>query len=365
MKRLGRLAIAVAAISLVLVGALAGPARSAAPLAAAVTSFTIPGILHGVAATSASNAWAVGSTGAGNDLKTLILHWNGRKWSQVTNPKPLSGYLQAVTAVSADNAWAVGATEADKAILVMHWNGKAWSRQADVPDVPGALNAVAVSGNSVWAVGQTDDLLSSLILHRTGNRWYVVPTEVPTDTEFFGVVATGGNTALAGGGYSVPGGRRGLLMRWNGTVWKSVSNPLQVANNVLYRLAASPAGAIWAVGADLNRKLTAYSATSMLWNGKTWRQVPVGPLPQSSVLDGVAFVPGGTVWAVGFSFISVLIMRWTGHTWTQLPTPEDGLLSDLFNVAATSTDNAWAVGFVTPHSQAQTLILHWNGKTWS
>jgi hypothetical protein len=68
-------------VSLALIGALAGPARSAAVLAPAVTSFSIPGILYGVAATSASNAWAVGDTGTGNGHKTLIMHWNGKAWS--------------------------------------------------------------------------------------------------------------------------------------------------------------------------------------------------------------------------------------------------------------------------------------------
>jgi hypothetical protein len=365
-NRLRGIAIPAAVISLAAIGAIATPARSAPMLApAAATSFTIAGALSGVSATSASNAWAVGYTGSASDPKILILHWNGRKWSQVTSQSPLSGELLSVTAVSADNAWAVGETDADSAILVMHWNGRAWSRPAGVPQVPGKLDDVVVSGNSVWAVGGTDDLLSSLILHRTGNRWYVVPAEAPANSQLYGIVVTGRNTAIAGGGSRIPGGRRGLIMRWNGTVWKSAANPLQGANNILYHLTGGPSGAIWAVGTDFSQKLTSESATSMLWNGKTWRKVPVGPLPQSSVLDGVAFVPGGTAWAVGFSFINALIMRWTGHGWTQLPTPEDGLVSDLFSVAATSAGNAWAVGYVYPHSQAETLILHWNGNTWS
>ena len=46
-------------------------------------------VLDGVAATSAGNAWAVGSTPslAGS---TLILHWNGKAWTRVPSPKPHS-----------------------------------------------------------------------------------------------------------------------------------------------------------------------------------------------------------------------------------------------------------------------------------
>jgi hypothetical protein len=38
--------------------------------------------LNGVAATSATNAWAVGhtSTNNGGNEKTLIAHWNGTSW---------------------------------------------------------------------------------------------------------------------------------------------------------------------------------------------------------------------------------------------------------------------------------------------
>jgi len=56
--------------------AKAGAARTRP--AGPATSLTISGNLRGVAATSASNAWAVGSTDSG---KTLILHWNGTTWS--------------------------------------------------------------------------------------------------------------------------------------------------------------------------------------------------------------------------------------------------------------------------------------------
>jgi hypothetical protein len=72
---------------------------------------------------SPDNVWAVGASGGVSATpKTLILHWNGTRWSQVTSPKPVSGVLYAVTAVSANNAWAVGKTASSEP-LIMHWNG--------------------------------------------------------------------------------------------------------------------------------------------------------------------------------------------------------------------------------------------------
>jgi hypothetical protein len=64
---------------------------------------TVDNGLFRVAATSASNAWAVGFTGAG----TLIVAWNGKKWAQVTSP--LGNQLNDIAAASASNAWTVGA----------------------------------------------------------------------------------------------------------------------------------------------------------------------------------------------------------------------------------------------------------------
>ena len=65
--------------------------------------------LQGAATTGASNTWAVGAYEADNMRFTLILHWNGTKWAQVASPSPSSfSMLTAVAASSATDAWAVG-----------------------------------------------------------------------------------------------------------------------------------------------------------------------------------------------------------------------------------------------------------------
>jgi len=54
------------------------------PVATADGSF-----LDGVTATSATNAWAVGTNFTSSLVDdTLILHWNGKAWSRVTSPNP-------------------------------------------------------------------------------------------------------------------------------------------------------------------------------------------------------------------------------------------------------------------------------------
>jgi hypothetical protein len=51
------------------------------PAAPQSTGYVTDGLLYGVAATSAGNAWAVGYTGTEPSAKTLILHWNGKSWN--------------------------------------------------------------------------------------------------------------------------------------------------------------------------------------------------------------------------------------------------------------------------------------------
>ena len=135
-------------------------------------SFAITGQLFGVAATSAGNAWAVGT---GSGAKTLILRWNGTFWRRVPSPSPAGGAaLAGVAATSAINAWAVGSSGTGKT-LIERWNGKTWTQVPSPSPGRGQLFGVAAtSAGSAWAVGLT--LPSSgpgktLILRWNGKTW--------------------------------------------------------------------------------------------------------------------------------------------------------------------------------------------------
>jgi hypothetical protein len=138
--------------------------------------------LLGVAAISARNAWAAGFccfTTRRNDQRpagTLIFRWNGKAWNRVPSPAPAGSFLNSVAATSASNAWAVGLDFAG--VLILHWNGRSW-RQLPSPSAGAApyddLSAVAVvSADDAWAVGETNSSVSgpeTLILHWNGKDW--------------------------------------------------------------------------------------------------------------------------------------------------------------------------------------------------
>jgi hypothetical protein len=144
---------------------------------------------RGVHVTSANDVWAVGCQVIGDDCKTAIAHWDGRRWTLVPspngqNPAYPQDILNSVTATSPKDAWAVGLTGAqtfDPAqTLVLHWDGHDWTKVAS-PNVGAVANQLwsvdAASPDDAWAVGyysNTDfdnDRDRYLYLHWNGHRW--------------------------------------------------------------------------------------------------------------------------------------------------------------------------------------------------
>src|SRR5215471_3372294 len=91
---------------------------------ATVRKVPIPPMVYGsglddVAATSATDAWAVGWTLSGH----LILHWNGTAWTRVQLPATVTrdvGQVDGVSATSATDVWFVSLSR------ILHWNGRRW-----------------------------------------------------------------------------------------------------------------------------------------------------------------------------------------------------------------------------------------------
>jgi hypothetical protein len=285
--------------------------------------------LVGVTDISSTDAWAVGSDGSA----ALILHWNGKKWSQV--PVPSIGaygkkyYLSSVSGLSATDAWAVGS--AGSTALILHWNGTAWKRvPSPSPESRASLDSVAVSSaGSAWAVGSV----------------------------------TSGTS-----GYT-------LIEHWNGKIWTRVPSPnpnvSQGLTDSLSGVAVIPGGGAWATG-DANCGCGPGLNLTLRWNGSAWKQVP-GPNPEGGVfLPGVVAVSARTAWAVGdtssapFPSVRTVILQWNGTAWKRVPSPSPGASAGLRGIAAISAADAWAVGDISTidGGSPKTLILHWNGTSW-
>jgi hypothetical protein len=383
------------------------------------------GILNGVSADSATDAWAVGYyfNQTTNAQETFVLHWNGTSWSEVASPNPGgttsasdASTLFGVSAVSATDAWAVGyyvvnpTTQAQET-LVLHWNGTKWSKVAS-PSPGGTsmnfeintLNGVsAVSATDASAVGSynnpTTGATETLALHWNGTKWSKVASPSPGGTSMnfdnsflHGVSADSATDAWAVGHYisSTTAGTEAVALHWNGTKWSKIASPnpggtIASAYNTLNGISAVSATDAWAVG-FYNNPAIGDETLVLHWNGTKWSKV-ASPSPgvppvffSGDNLFGVSAVSATDASAVG-SYVNpttgateTLALHWNGTKWSKVASPNPGGTtsnaddaSTLYGVSAVSATDAWAVGYYTGTTlvPGTTLVLHWNGTSWS
>lgn len=341
----------------------AAQAASARPVTASPTA--IKGSLDAVAASSASNAWAVGFSGS----SSLTLHWNGHAWARVPAP---GGGLIAVAVSSPDNAWAVGEN------AIVHWNGHTWKR-TPAPAGKASLSGVSTtSPSNAWVVGENGTTSArTLTLHWNGHSWKRVASPDPhpfrnTGDLLMGVKALSARNAWAVGAVTsnVAGPQRGLILHWNGRKWSQVSATAvtKPASGGLRSITATSASNVWAAGCDCAGGPD--GGVIGHWNGRGWAHQNT-PFQRKfgTVIDAVSASSRSSAFAVGSycksgcttkPFYTELILRWTGSAWKTAATPTGHNVS-LLGVATVSASNAWAVGQTL---NGTVLIQHWNGHSW-
>ncbi len=209
--------------------------------------------LYDVSAVEQGPVWAVGSFSDWDEPGpvTLVERWDGQAWSRVPAPNPgrMDNILRGVAAVSATDAWAVGWYFDDEknVALALHWDGQAWTRSPmSLPPGNTELEDVtAVSAHDVWAVGTNEG--RPLTLHWDGSAWHLLPAPSVTEAWPQTVATDGQGGAWVGGYHMTDDGTvsRPLFLHWNGSVWATGTS--EEPEGVVYGLA--PAGAsIWAVG---------------------------------------------------------------------------------------------------------------------
>jgi len=357
---------------------VSGPVR-AAPSGSwtIVPAATVAGsvFLHKVAATSSTDAWAVGySSPCCNHVRGLVEHWDGAAWSRAATPTVAGDtVLDGVSATSATDAWAVGGIITTGRTLIEHWDGAAWSRVASPnPGTDNGLGAVtAISSTDAWAVGSfvSADLVSNtLVEHWDGTSWSVVPSpNIPnTNPSLAAVSALGGSDVWAVGSVSKGGTiERTLVMHWDGSTWSIVPSPgCGGTHDYLYGVAAVATDEVWAAG--FCAVGTVESALIERWDGSSWTRVPSAPGEPSPIrLQGVA-AAGGSAWVVGDGQPGgvppqrTLTEQWDGSSWSIVTSPNVGTWDNfLWGVAVIDSGEAWAVGYISNGVGTKGLIEHY------
>jgi len=238
-------------------------------------------LFKSVAASSASDAWAVGEQSSGTKIHdSLYEHWNGTAWSVVAGPN--EGVLNAVLDFSSTNAWAF----ADFSVL--HWNGTAWSV------VSGALPALQVSAdgpNDIWGIYRND-----MVTHYNGTTWSSTTLSAPTGTPVFESVEALSPTDVYAAGTN---GTGPVLEHFNGTSWQPVTLPSSFSSYGLNAITAKSDSDVWVFSNTGSPSVPLLLAN---WNGSSWTTSP-SPLPANTLVSiGSAASSPSHVWLFGTNY---------------------------------------------------------------
>ena len=356
-------------LTVVVAGLATGVPAEAAPIPATAHSSTSPlgawSVLptqnpgakdqfRGLSCLSATFCMGVGFTKVADGPKqTLAELWDGTTWSLTDTPNTspdVDNQLFGVSCVSTDFCLSVGqvVNPSTTDALIEMWDGTSWSLvkpPATGPDVNQTLNGIScLSTTFCVAVGQT------------------ATTDV-TQT---------------------------LVLQWNGTAWSTTSSPDTSPSdpNGLQAVACTSAAWCMAVGQSNPDNKDPSDTLTEQWNGTAWSIVPSPTTagPHADRLSDVACTSPTFCLAVGYtqlpdSSYEGLILRWNGTTWAMQPRPVvtpatgagvtgvgDGLLSISCIGPATCVASGAILTEVPPNQAASTgasLVLSWNGATWS
>jgi hypothetical protein len=224
-----------------------------------------------------------------------------------------------------------------------------WLARAAVPAI-----AVAVTLSAMLAPTQA----------ASSARWRVARFFADPGQEFAVSAAGSGDAWVTG----VTGPYRLDVERWNGRNWQRIAPPAHLGrvslDNLLAPVGSSSTGNAW-VFPTVDQG-TRPESFALHWNNGRWTS---SRLPSGTTIDDTAGFSADNAWAFGLvgsgSHTTPYDVRYQGHLWRRMRLP--GAPDE---VSALSADNMWAVGpsaatVAKPSSKQITLVMHWNGHTWS
>jgi hypothetical protein len=276
--------------------------------------------------------------------------------------------LLSVSASSATNAWAVGQTSG-LGLFTSHWNGKKWqpvanpNRLGGVGPLIGAAVA-ATAGARAWVFTMTENdeypVTEVDAVEWTGTSWSTV--------RYFDNVSL--STAIAAGPGDVWGFGSDMRGPWavhyNGTRFSRVAMSVNVSAG-----SGSAAAGDWVTGtlAAQPRRVVV-----LHWSKGAWRNVALPaisvPKGQQTLAGFIAAVTPASVWATvaisrpGQWEPATVLLHWNGKTWSKVAAPKgvhfDGLASD-------GHGGCWVASytFTTPGAVTGLVMYHYSGGRWT
>ncbi len=280
------------------------------------------------------------------DGRTVALHLHNGRWSRV----PVPTELWHVFTVSADDAWASSLGDG-----LYHWNGSTWSK---------APGAEAIEPDSLFMLSATDGwaVQGRLFWHFTGGRWIDASNLLPNDMGNVGSFCL--SMLSADDGWAA--GERGVILHYDGKVWKQVESPLvsddpnQWANLTSISMVSPDEG--WAAG---EKSVGSKSASVILhYRDGKWAVArenagdSVRALTMVLPGEGWAAIPAKSqvVWIGNFGTAfrgKTEILHYHDGHWTAVGVPGD---EDIEEISMGSPSDGWALTSIG--------LLHYHAGVW-
>jgi hypothetical protein len=232
----------------------------------------------------------------------------------------------------------------------------------------GLISVSASSSTDAWAAWKG-------VYHWNGRAWSPVPAPGlgSPDTVVRSVAAVRVGEAWMVGWTAFLGTPQTLVQRWNGAAWSVVPSPVVQGGSEFDAVAALGSNDAWAVGSRAGGH-PEFNATRVTltahWDGSRWTMVPSPNVSDRSheLLD-IAALAANDVWAVGSSRnigedFRTLILHWNGSSWSITPSPNLPGENILYGVSARAANDVWAVGDSWDGITGRQIFLHWDGQSW-
>ncbi|TVR04298.1 MAG: hypothetical protein EA398_02605 [Deltaproteobacteria bacterium] len=282
--------------------------------------------------------------------------------------------LLSVSGTADDDVWVVGAA-VDGEATVLHWDGVGWG--AVSTGFEGDLWWVhALPGGTVYMAGE-----SAVVLRLRDGVVERIPTPGLGRHTLFGLFARGEGDVFVTGGI---GARGGVVWHWDGVQWRDLPLPLDAPTLPHGDTAAvlkpwgdadgtmrfvGGRGAVYGLDGDGALELLGRAGEGTLFTvagtpdggdvlavGEAWSEDgPAGgfvvdaldaaesaTLPETLLLQGVAFGPDGTAWASGT--LGHVTWRDAQGSWTPVPHGRQLDVESLHAVWVSPSGQVWSVG---------------------
>lgn len=272
---------------------------------------------------AANEAWIAGYYGLYGSETPFVLRWNGLTWSSVALPSGATGRLDSISGTSATDMWVVGSQGFRQNSIVWHWNGTAW--QEITNPIAGISfyevnRVVAQAPNAVWLIGQYQEPGTSFfdphyfaVTHWDSSTWEII-TQFESQT-FDGsgasmsdlirgfVVMDANNMWLLDQGIAhsthnaLSANTR--VMHWDGGSWQTVEKS-SYPNWQAAGLDAAGPDAVWVI-ASAPAPFGDQQYYARHWDGTTYWQDSLPMPPPLATPRAVKVISAEDVWVVGYA----------------------------------------------------------------